>query len=185
MPIIGDSASARSGAAVRRPLGAPAMSPTAATPPATGPTPPAKAPTLTPKQPEDPPAFSAAMKKGSQWARKRKHPKAIIAYKAALGVVPDHPEALYRLALSQMASKNKVAAVQTLARIRGSKSPRAAEWRVEARFDLVFKSLRGDSDFRKAVGIERGPDDPPTLYEKLVAFGLSEKASGSDAGRWT
>lgn len=123
---------------------------------------------------QDPPAFAAAMKSAAQWARRRKHARASEAYREALAQVPEHPEALYRLARSLMASNNKSEAVAVLARIRHSKHASAMQWRVEARFDLIFKSMRADSGFRKAVGIERGADDPPSLYERLVALG----------GRW-
>lgn len=124
--------------------------------------------------PADPPAFTAAMQLGDKWARRKKHSKAIAAYRDALAQLPEHPEALYRLARSHMAGKDKAEAVATLARISKSKHAKAVQWRVEARFDLIFKPMRGDADFRKAVGIDRGPDDPVTLYERLVAFG----------GRW-
>jgi tetratricopeptide (TPR) repeat protein len=136
------------------------------------PTPPVPTTTV-PKAPvpADPPAFTAAMKLGSKWAKRKKHSKAIAAYGEALAQIPEHPEALYRLARSQMAAKDKAKAVASLARISKSKHANAVQWRVEARFDIIFKPLRGDTDFRKAVGIERGPDDPATLYERLVAFG--------------
>ncbi len=133
-------------------------------------------PTTTPPKstlPTDPPEFTKAMKTASKWAKRKKHSKARTAYKLALTVIPEHPEALYLLARSEMASKDKSAAVATLARIPQSKHARATHWRVEARFDLVFKSLRGQDDFRLAVGITRAPGDSPTLYEKLVAFGGS------------
>ncbi len=124
--------------------------------------------------PQDPPAFRAAMKLGAKWAKRRKHSKAVDAYKDALAVLPEHPETLYRLARAYMRAKKKTTAVATLARIPASAHKSAVRWRVEARFDIVFKSLRGDADFRTAVGIDRQQDDPISLYEKLVAFG----------GRW-
>ena len=129
-----------------------------------------------PKAPsaQQPPAFTDAMKAAAKWAKRRKHAKAIAAYREALALLPEHPEALYRLARAHMANKDKATAVALLTRIPQSKHSAAAYWRVEARFDIVFKSLRAAPGFRKAVGIDRGPDDPPSLYECLVAFG----------GRW-
>jgi hypothetical protein len=123
---------------------------------------------------KDPPAFTKAMKAGAKWSKRRKHAKAITAYEQALKEIPEHPEALYRLARSHMGNKDKRKTLEVLARIPKSSHGEARIWRVEARFDLVFKSLRADTDFRKAVGIDRGPDDKPTLYERLVAYG----------GRW-
>jgi tetratricopeptide (TPR) repeat protein len=143
------------------------------TPTITTPTTPTTPPAPKVVEPADPPAFTAAMKLGVKWQKRRKYPKAIEAYKAALVALPDHPVALYRLAHTYMAANNKKSAVTTLARIAGSAHKEAVVWRVEARFDIAFKSLRGDVDFRNAVGIDRAQGDPITLYEKLVAFGGS------------
>ena len=120
---------------------------------------------------EDPAEFSKRMQQGLKWAKRRKHKKAISSFQAALTVVPEHPEALYRLARSHMASKDSRGAIAALARIVLSSHSAVARWRVEARFDIVFKSLRGDTDFRRAVGIERAAGDKATLYERLIAFG--------------
>ena len=150
------------------------MGPTSTAAPTPSPTAPTPAPKPKVVVPADPPAFTAAMKLGAKWSKRRKHhAKAISAYKDALAVIPEHPETLYRLARVHMKAKNKKMAVTTLARIPSSTHKRAVEWRVEARFDIIFKSLRGDTDFRSAVGIDRAAGDSITLYEKLVAFGGS------------
>jgi hypothetical protein len=44
-------------------------------------------------------------------------------------------------------------------------------WRIEARFDKAFKSLRANTRFRKAVGIDRDPSRPLSAYERLVGLG--------------
>lgn len=147
----------------------------AGTSPAPAPAPESKPPAAKSKTPapksKTPPAFVKALKTGIKWSARRKHKKAIVAFRQALRIVPEHPEALYRLSRSLFSTKDRPAALMTLQRIPRSKHPEATRWRVEARFDRVFKPLRGDAVFRLAVGIDRKPDDPVTTYERLVGLG--------------
>lgn len=123
---------------------------------------------------DDAPEFTKAMAAAAKWEKKRKHKQTIAALETALGHSPLHPEALYRLARAQMASKNKTAALATLSKLPTSTHPQMGRWRVEARFDKVFKSLRLDPSFRSAVGIERKAGDAASAYERFVGLG----------GRW-
>jgi len=108
----------------------------------------------------------------AKWSRRRRtQAKAQKALQEVLQQVPGHPEALYGLALLHMKRKDTAAVLATLGKLAASKHPRQPKWRVEARLDLQFKSLRGDPAFRKAVGIVRSPGETPSLYERLVALG--------------
>lgn len=118
-----------------------------------------------------PPDFLKAMKSGVKWAARRKHSKAIASFNDALKLVPNQPEALYRLARSQYASKDSVATQKTLLKLSANKGQEGIKWRVEARFDKVFKALRPDPAFRKAVGIDRVPGEKISTYERLVSLG--------------
>ncbi|MCP4445441.1 MAG: hypothetical protein GY811_08875 [Myxococcales bacterium] len=127
------------------------------------------------KKNTEPEGFREALKKGMRLIRKRKKAaKAQIAFEAALALVPEHPEVLFHLAVLHHSGKDIPATLKTLQRLATSKHPEVPRWRVEARFELRFKALRGNSDFRFAVGITRVAGDAPSLYERLVAYG----------GRW-
>ncbi len=117
------------------------------------------------------PAFQKALKAGMKWHKRRKYSKAIASFKTALSIAKKSPEALYRLARSQFAGKDQSAALKTLALLSEDKSAKGIEWKVEARFEKEFKSLRGNPAFRKAVGIDRSPGEHATAYERLVALG--------------
>lgn len=127
------------------------------------------------KTKSDPPGFREAMTKAARFARKRRsYDKAEAALKNALKLAPGHPEALFQVAILHAKRKNYEATIDALTTLSKSKHEAMVRWRVEARFDVRFKALRGNPAFRKAVGITRGPDETPSLYERLVALG----------GRW-
>lgn len=142
----------------------------------------------TPPKPDDPPpvpgpipiagaqspAFNKAMALATKWEKRGKHKQAIVAFKEALAAAPKHPEVLYRLARSQMARKDKKGALASLQALSTSTHPELGRWRVEARFDKSFKSLRLDPVFRSAVGIDRAAGQDLTSYERFVGVG----------GRW-
>ncbi len=130
---------------------------------------------VTTAKPVDSPEARKAIDEGKKLARKRRtHPHAQAAFLHALKLVPGHPEALFHLALLHVARKDTAATLQTLEKLAKSDHADMPRWRVEARFDVRFKSLRGDRRFRNAVGITRPAGDTPSLYERLVALG----------GRW-
>lgn len=116
-------------------------------------------------------AITSLLRSGAKWAKRRKHKKAIADFQNILKERADHPEALYRLALSMFLSKDTPGAIKTLQRLVGSSHKDTARWRVEARYDKAFKKLRSNTEFRHAVGIDRAPGEAVSGYERLVAFG--------------
>ena len=127
------------------------------------------------KKSSESPAFRKAVDDGIRWSRSRRtFAKAQTALNKALAEIPGHPEALYHLALLELKRKDTAATLATLAKLAASSHADKARWRVEARFDVRFKALRGDAAFREAVGISRKPGEQPSFYERLVALG----------GRW-
>ncbi len=109
-------------------------------------------------------------------ARKAPKGKALAAWQAVLAVDAEHPEARYRIAVSQASAKqtrDAVAALETLAKsTRGD----AIEWLVEARLDPAFAGVRADPTFRAAVGLDRPAG---TAYEKLMGFGGQWEQNGT------
>lgn len=146
-----------------RPDGKPAdptKSPTGSTVP-TGPT----------AAPED-----LAVTKAVAAARKAKGKAASAAWQKVLDASPQHAEALFRRAALALAAKDKAAALAALAALASSSQPDAVEWRVAARFDAAFASLRADADFRRAVGLDRPASSP---YEKAMGTGGVWEQSGT------
>lgn len=92
------------------------------------------------------------------------------AYGRVLAVDPGHTEARYGVARSLARQRRAADAVQALAALAGSERADAVEWLVEARFDRAFRRMRGDPGFRAAVGLDRDPARPPSLYERLLGF---------------
>lgn len=121
--------------------------------------------------PEDP-----AVAKAVAAARKAKGKAALAAWQKVLAAAPDHGEALFRKAALSLAAKDKAGALAALRALGESKHPEAVEWRVAARFDAAFASLRADPDYRKAVGLDRPSLEP---YEKVMGAGGVWEQSGT------
>lgn len=121
--------------------------------------------------PEDP-----AVAKAVAAARKAKGKAAPSAWQAVLARSPQHAEALFRRAALALAAKDKAGALAALAALAASTQADAVEWRVAARFDPAFASLRADADFRRAVGLDRPSADP---YEKAMGTGGVWEQSGT------
>lgn len=127
------------------------------------------------KKNSNPPEFRKALAKAALYARSRRnYDRAEAALQRALTLVPGHPEALFELAVLHHKRKDVSATIAALADLAKSKHHEMVRWRVDARFDVRFKALRGNADFRNAVGITRKAGETPSLYERLVALG----------GRW-
>jgi hypothetical protein len=120
---------------------------------------------------EDSPAMSKALKAARKLAKRRKHPALVAEVKKVLAERADHPEALYLWARSALQNKKRSEALDKLRALHVSKHTEAPRWRVEARFDKAFKSLRADPAFRKSVGIDPDPAQPLSAYERLVGLG--------------
>lgn len=121
--------------------------------------------------PEDP-----AVAKAVAAARKARGKPALAAWQKVLDASPGHGEALFRKAALSLAAKDKAGALAALRALGESKHPEAVEWRVAARFDAAFASLRADPDFRKAVGLDRPNLD---AYEKVMGTGGVWEQSGT------
>jgi hypothetical protein len=117
----------------------------------------------TPPPPTDP-ALTEALKK----ARKATGAKAIAAWTKVLGVDADSSEGLFGLAAAQAKAKKKAEAIATLGKLAASTRTDAIEFRVAARFDKAFASIRSDAAFRKAVGLDQ---PATTMYERVMGTG--------------
>ncbi|MDX2087919.1 MAG: hypothetical protein SFX73_08720 [Kofleriaceae bacterium] len=140
--------------------------------PGTAPTP---TPTTTPPAPVDPELEKLVSK-----ARKASGPSAMGAWKQVLGKDPEHSEALYRIAITQLKAKYTPTAIASLERLAASPRPDAIEWLVEARFDPAFAGLRSDPAFRKVVGLDR---KPTSTYERLMGFGGQWEQTGTSCDK--
>lgn len=119
--------------------------------------------------------FRALMNKARRFGKSRRsYAKAQAALESALRLEPGNPEAFFELAVLAMKRKDSKDAIAKLAELAASTHSDVPRWRVEARVDVRFKTLRGDEAFRLAVGITRKPGEAISLYERLVAVG----------GRW-
>lgn len=92
------------------------------------------------------------------------------AYRQVLEVDPGHAEAHYGLARNLARQRKPAAAVDALRALASSGRADAVAWLVEARFDRAFRDMRGDAGFRAAVGLDRDPARPRSLYERLLGF---------------
>jgi hypothetical protein len=129
-----------------------------------------------PAPPADPKVTAAV-------AAARKAPagaKALAAWKAVLTLDGTHPEALFRVAVAQVAAKQTADALTTLGVLGGGTRPDAIEWLIEARFEPAFASLRSDAKFRAAVGLDR---KPTAMYERMMGFGGQWEQSGTACDR--
>ena len=106
--------------------------------------------------------------------------KALAAWKAVLTLDGTHAEALFRVAVAQVAAKQTADALATLGVLGGGTRPDALEWLIEARFEPAFASLRSDAKFRAAVGLDR---KPTAMYERMMGFGGQWEQSGTACDR--
>ncbi len=122
--------------------------------------------------PTDSPELSAALERARRLDKRGRARPAETAYRAALALDEDHPEARYGLAKQLAKQLKRPAAVAALQRLAASRAerPDAIEWLVEARFERAFAALRADPDFRKATGLDRDPARERPLYERLFGF---------------
>lgn len=133
---------------------------------------PAKTPDATvPVAPADP-----AVTKAVETARKAKGKAALAAWQRVLAADAQHAEALYRSAALALAARDRAGALASLEKLAASPHAEASEWRVAARFDAAFASLRADASFRRAVGLDRPAADP---YEKVMGAGGVWEQSGT------
>ncbi len=122
------------------------------------------------------PVADPAVDKAAAAARKAKGKAALAAWQRVLELSPQHAEAHYRRAALSLAAKDKAAALAALEALASSTAADASEWRVAARFDAAFASLRADAGFRKSVGLDRPSKDP---YEKTMGTGGVWEQSGT------
>ncbi|HEX3758181.1 MAG TPA: hypothetical protein VHW23_05725 [Kofleriaceae bacterium] len=113
-------------------------------------------------------------------ARAAPRAKTVAAWTAVLAVAPGHAEALFRIAVAQLAAHNTAQALEALQALSTSPHADAVEWRVEARFDPAFAALRADPKFRAAVGLDRKSATP---YERLMGFGGQWEQTGTSCDK--
>lgn len=128
-------------------------------------------PTTTPQPPADP-----KLVKAIEAARKAAKGKALAAWRAVLALDATNSEALFRIAAAQAAAKQSADALATLGTLASSTAPDAIEWRIEARFDPAFASVRADPRFRTAVGLDK---KGTSTYERLMGFGGQWEQTGT------
>jgi hypothetical protein len=150
-----------------------------------GPTPPAGKDPATPtdptaKDPTAPPApappADPKLAAAVAAAQKATGPRALAAWKAVLALDGQHSEALFRVAAAQLAGKQPADALATLGVLGASTRPDAIEWLVEARFAPAFASVRADTKFRAAVGLDR---KGTSMYERMMGFGGQWEQTGT------
>ena len=126
----------------------------------------------TPAPAPDDPKVKAAVDAAKRASRAR----ALAAWQRVLAIDPEHAEALYRVAIAQMANRDRAHAIATLGQLAKSTRPDAVEWLVEARFDRAFAPVRAERAYRDAVGLDRKPRTP---YERLMGFGGQWEQTGT------
>lgn len=136
-------------------------------------------PPAAPLSPGDAKLVAAAVKDGAAQLKKKKWKQAEAAYRKALATAGDHAAARFGLAASLAQQKRSSDAVAELVLLSRSAVADAPEWLVEARTSAHFAALRGEPDFRRAVGIDRDPDRPLSAYERLVGQGGSWEQTGA------
>jgi hypothetical protein len=123
----------------------------------------------TPTTPTTPaPAADPKLTKAVEAAQKAAKAKALAAWQAVLAIDAQHSEAQYRIAAIKAGAKQPAEAIAALETLASSKRDDAIEWLIEARFDKAFSSLRADTKFRAAVGLDRKASTP---YERMMGFG--------------
>ena len=139
--------------------------------PSPSPTDTTQTPPTSPTPPEDPKVTAAVAA-----AKKAPRGKTLAAWQAVLAIDSKHSEALYRVAAQHAAAKQSADAIAALEALAATGRPDAIEWLVEARFDPAFATLRADTKFRKAVGLDR---KPTSTYERLMGFGGQWEQTGT------
>jgi len=145
---------------------------------------PGKDPGVTPPDPASPPAVAAPedpkVAAAVAAARAAGKPKQRAAWAAVLALDAGHPEALFHVAVVEVADKHPAEALAELATLAHSDRADAVEWLVDARFHPAFTALRADPRFRAAVGLDR---KPTSAYERLMGFGGRWEQSGTSCDR--
>ena len=113
-------------------------------------------------------------------ARKAKGAKAAPAWQAVLGADDHHSEALFALAVLDMASKRPAEAMARLRQLGELARPDAMEFLIEARRHAAFDAVRAEPAFRDVVGLGRAP---ATDYEKLMGHGGAWEQGGTACDR--
>lgn len=139
-----------------------------------GPTTPGTSPGGAPASPPVAAPANPELEKAVTAARKATGKASAAAWQRVLELSVGHPEALFRLAT--LAGKDRAGALARLDQLAASTHPEAIEWRVAARLDRAFASLRADPGFRKAVGLDRPAEHP---YEKIMGTGGVWEQSGT------
>jgi len=121
-------------------------------------------------------ALEATLKAAWRQSKARMHAKAEKIFREAIGLDGSDPEAHYGLAVSLAGQKKQAEALAELDWIAASPHPDAIVWRVEARFDAVFRPMLADPGFRKATGMDAGGK---TTYERAVGAGGKWEQAGS------
>jgi hypothetical protein len=129
--------------------------------------------------PTDPPALAGQLRAADRELDRKKWKKAEEEYRRALATAPGHPVAQYGLAAALAGQKRTADAIAALVELAGSTHPHAPRWLVEARLGSHFTKLQSEAGFRRAVGIDRDPQRPPTPYERLVGLGGHWEQTGT------
>ncbi len=120
----------------------------------------------------DPPAIKKLVDAAAKTPRRRQ----LAAWKKVLAADAEHAQALYRIAVLEARARHEPAALAELELLAKSSKPDAIEWRIEARFEKAFASMRGDARFRTAVGLDQ---KPATSYERVMRFGGGWEQAGT------
>jgi hypothetical protein len=146
-------------------LAVPGVAPGAATAPQPATTP------ATVLSPADAKALAQAIKSAAAELKRKRWAKAEAGYRKALALAGDHAAARFGLAAALARLGRRPEAIAELRLLARSAVADAPELLVEARSSAHFAAFKEDPDFRRAVGIDKDPDRPPTAYERLVGAG--------------
>jgi hypothetical protein len=136
-------------------------------------------PTTQPSTTTEPPAATPAFTKALKAARKAAKGSAKSAAKAwqkVLAIDPDASEARYGMAAALVKSKKKDDALTELEALAASTRADAIEWLIQARFDKAFASVRAETRFRAATGLDKPYG---TFYERLMGHGGTWEQAGT------
>ncbi|MBK9069774.1 MAG: hypothetical protein IPL79_02000 [Myxococcales bacterium] len=113
-------------------------------------------------------------------ARKAKGAKAAPAWQAVLRADEHHSEALFALAVLDMAGKRPAEAMARLTLLSKQARDDAQEFLIEARRHAAFEAVRAQASFRDLVGLGRAPT---TDYEMLMGHGGQWEQGGTACDR--
>jgi hypothetical protein len=129
-------------------------------------------PTLKPAKPSaDDKRLRAAVTNANKLLRRKKWKNALKAYRAALVIDDNDPQAQFGVAAALASLGKKAEATAALEVLAKSKHPDAPVWLVEARTASYFAKLRSDRAYRLAVGLDGDPNRQRTAYERAMGFG--------------